>query len=1627
LKKLSTMAKALIDLRTRFTAGLKARFPGLKSRAGTGVPCGVPCGVACDAARALGVVLGVALSFSSGFAQNIEGQIIASEYGTWTVPGYTSNAYSFAPGSCRVQGGASFFFAFNIGSPVRIVDANPALSETVTPSSYVDTNVTCAISIAPVNSHQLPFHLTSATGGLQEALSQNLTTPATNTIILNNAWYSQVAAVGGTPATVIGTVQGSANLGLVDITTVPTTWYQWNGSQYVKVSLTGTAGNLGTLQSDLVGNNQTNTAAVDLYDFVATAPTSGVSTYSPQAAIDAAAANNGSAIIQPGAGRTPFTNPGSYRVQDNRSDVPATARNVTEDGAQCDVQQLYGTLTQGSTTFTVQDTALSAADVGRVLVAVGTVGGVPTQFESTIVSITDSLHGVLTTAAPFTQAIAHEMDMGHDDTAAIAHTMAVAGGGGTLVFPEGACLTHTQTLAGQSPIGLSYQSAVVSFPGEDIFAAADASIGGGGSQGAAHIHDLSLYLDGRIDATQAWQTINDSGTTAHAANYRPIAMRSGVTNNPTAPGWFQGPNPNYSGAYNGAANITASSATICIPSTEAAPTVGETMVFPYLASVFTATVSSTAGTCSGGATPRTLSVALPAGSTNAQAEWFAGSSPQNLATAITSGTCPTTITLSNSITPVPGYESNVAPFGLVQIDGEQFTYFGRSNAGNTTPANTLYNVQCAQNGTTRANHSVNATVVPLNNFKPSYPWPVTPTLNSGDTTPAGTAGYFPGWNVGNAAFAFPLASGHRGNGTGSWGPNSRIENLNIWAWPNDINGYAWDAVNHTAAIYMVQPSYASVFSNLYTLYLFYGVAIGAPSIENGNYFAAQPTADGSHWDGVTIYAANPVNIPLGNQNTFSNFNVYSAENTDTGAGLGADTCYYFTTLYNDQTGGIGDAMSLDHFKNLYCENEPGAHDDQMPIWEWDTYNSEIEDQHMGGGGEVYIGGAQQHWIGGNFNNAINTPAISWGSQNTADYVANLGSEPKGNTYSVNSLINFGWGSNFSGTTSQAFSSPTGPFGYLQSGNSRAPIRSQTAETFNTGNLTAPYTSSEAGFITPEEFNANFQFEAQAMSQGWTYDATSPITNSYVGCNLGNDTAFIYCSTYEFNQNGIFIGPGQRLVPGKYTLYISAKDAVTASNSATITLFSNCGSYSNPLTIPLTNAWPTTAAGVFSVPVDLSSVTGSSCALGLQFLGATTADQIRIGYFAFAPVAEQLNAQTINVTNLNGPGGTTGCAQSPVTGIKNGYSCPTLANATTLTANQTSSATTITVTSTTGFSPAGCFFVDTEYECYASIASSTEFAGITRGAYTTTAASHNSGVNLVAVSLVLGSTQQTPSTVVAYGGGFPIVLSVNNGFPTEYGNNVAFEVNAGSNSAYIDTGGAIHQNNPSAQSTFAGSITAGTAYAINTPIAQTGALLQATSQISAYHPISLGGGHAGSLNVTTTANIGAPVTSGALPSGASTVSWVCSGTDFDGNLIPGTTTTLTGVAASWSYPQGIAVACPYAAGVNTFQIYRTAGGGSQGLIASGAGPEFWTSDFGGATSGGTPPASNGSNPHISVAGAGTPSIQLGPTNISTGTGAPTSTCGTAPIGSGSLWLRTDGSASTSVYSCAGTTWTAVTVP
>ncbi len=344
-------------------------------------------------------------------------------------------------------------------------------------------------------------------------------------------------------------------------------------------------------------------------------------------------------------------------------------------------------------------------------------------------------------------------------------------------------------------------------------------------------------------------------------------------------------------------------------------------------------------------------------------------------------------------------------------------------------------------------------------------------------------------------------------------------------------------------------------------------------------------------------------------------------------------------------------------------------------------------------------------------------------------------------------------------------------------------------------------------------------------------------------------------------------------------------------------------------------------------------------------------------------------------------------------------------------------------STSGFSPAGCFFVDGEYECYSKIVDGTHFGGLTRGAYLTTATTHNSGAGVIGVTLVLGSPQQSPSTVIAYGSSEGQIFAINNGFPYNHGGASVFSVNNGGNEVWWDTVGAMHQLNAAGFNVMQGQLVVGSEYPFHPQIQDSGNLLQQGIAGTAYAPQTLGGGHAGSLNVIPTPTIGAPLLGGSLPTGSSTVSWVCSGTDFDGNLIPGTTTTVTNVAATWTYPQGISVGCPWSAGVNTYQIYRTAGGGSQGLLASGAGPGFWVSDFGGATSGGTPPTSNASSPHISLQGSGNPTITMGTVEILNGAGVPTG-CGTT-YGNGSIYSNATGAHSTNnlLYVCdaATSTW------
>ena len=147
---------------------------------------------------------------------------------------------------------------------------------------------------------------------------------------------------------------------------------------------------------------------------------------------------------------------------------------------------------------------------------------------------------------------------------------------------------------------------VTGLAGDDVFAGMDPTQGGfQGMAAGMQIHDMRWEIDPRINASQPWQDVNPSGTvTQHAATYRPEGIFTVWANYPLGPGWIQGPGANNTGATNGVAVTTQNSALICIPSSETEPPVGQTIIFPYFASIFTSTVASLTGSgCAGGSNP----------------------------------------------------------------------------------------------------------------------------------------------------------------------------------------------------------------------------------------------------------------------------------------------------------------------------------------------------------------------------------------------------------------------------------------------------------------------------------------------------------------------------------------------------------------------------------------------------------------------------------------------------------------------------------------------------------------------------------------------------------------------------------------------------------------------------------------------------------------------------------------------------------------------------------------------------------------------------------------------------------------------------------------------------------------
>jgi hypothetical protein len=179
--------------------------------------------------------------------------VYAEQFNNWTLNSQSANTYTFNANcyNSPLAAGISQYFEFGPNAnpfPVLIRDANPALSEIVTPSAVSTVSGACGFSASPANQHT-SFSVSSGTAGLQDAVTTigNSALPATSAIVeLDRAWYGLVNALPGgvTQQSIIFNLVGNYAVNLVDITTAPFTFYTWNGSHYVANAVPASLPNL---------------------------------------------------------------------------------------------------------------------------------------------------------------------------------------------------------------------------------------------------------------------------------------------------------------------------------------------------------------------------------------------------------------------------------------------------------------------------------------------------------------------------------------------------------------------------------------------------------------------------------------------------------------------------------------------------------------------------------------------------------------------------------------------------------------------------------------------------------------------------------------------------------------------------------------------------------------------------------------------------------------------------------------------------------------------------------------------------------------------------------------------------------------------------------------------------------------------------------------------------------------------------------------------------------------------------------------------------------------------------------------------------------------------------------------
>ena len=589
---------------------------------------------------------------------------------------------------------------------------------------------------------------------------------------------------------------------------------------------------------------------------------------------------------------------------------------------------------------------------------------------------------------------------------------------------------------------------------------------------------------------------------------------------------------------------------------------------------------------------------------------------------------PFTLTLANPITPpltptVANTGSNVAPYGLVQIDGEQFSYFGTSDypaAAGSTPSITL--TGRAQNGTTAVAHSVGAAIVPLNPFQPTWPWPVTPSINSG-VTPA-NASYFPAWDIGNADWAEPWFNGTSAAAGGGLS-YSRMHDITMDTTSSffgccggGVEGgpNAFQMSNATAGMYITRLPFKSRFYNLHIVDPQFGIFEGEPSINTYGLFGAFPTANGSSWENITIQSAGYDSLFIGGQNdTKKDFLTFCQNGGETGTSnpgqapgvVGCGAAWAWGGIYDDKDGGGGSDNSTCTLNNWYIEAGAGSQGEKQPYYE---FNAGLcgYDNIQPSGAVTFVEGANNNFTGSRFNADGQFPIINYGANTIMQFIQGVSNSGNSNVYGLGSFLGYAPNASVMGQNN----SQSGPFGSLASGNTIAPVSGQTGDVFATGNDTSWYISPSSAIIYPD----------QISQAGWVFDDTAPISHSETTCDVG---AGVGCTIFEFDGEGsITIGQDQLIALGEYVVHYAFKtpQGGTTFNFSLKAIDTGAGTCTTPSTVFNINVTTTGTGWQQFQSAPGSFATAQGCDLELILQGAPSTVPVELAYMAFLPCLDR---------------------------------------------------------------------------------------------------------------------------------------------------------------------------------------------------------------------------------------------------------------------------------------------------------------------------------------------------------------------------------------------------------------------